>query len=272
MAQKSYAKFYYNTRYLMPLMIGIIVGFALSLLCTPFYDCENQLSSLGSGFFLFSSANNNNRLRADLDREHQRQIDEYEPRINLQGKPKSPQKPVQKLVRPRYASTELNMKYKLFIGVLSNKHLLDPSMASFLNLSIFNLQLLYQNQQSKNSKITFFINNPNMNEKILHDSTPPGISVVNFNDNRDNLLPFHSLKYVTDNYIKSYDWFFFITDETFFRASKLLDMLNHISITQDLYMGYSANDRFSIYCSLTTGILFSNVSDIFFNIMNINVL
>lgn len=224
--RNNYAKFFSNTRYLMPLMIGIIVGFALSLLCTPFYDCENQISQIGSGFFLFS--NNQKKIfldqnQADSEQEHQKEIDEYEPRINLQGKPKSPQKPVQKLVRPRYVSTELNIRYKLFVGILSInvKHRLSANLASFLNMSISNLQQQQQNQQSKNSKITFFVNNPNMNEKLLHDSTPPGISVVNFNDNRDNLLPFHSFKYVTDNYIHNYDWFFFATDETFIRASKV---------------------------------------------------
>ena len=221
--------YFLNTRYLMPLMIGIIVGFSLSLLCTPFYDCENQISSFGSSFFLFSDSShvsNENRLKRLSDQVNFDQ-DEYEPRINLQGKPKNPQKPVQKLIRPRYASTELNMRNKLFIGILSLKvkNILNASMASFLNMSIYNLQQLDQSQQSKNTKIIFFVNNPNMSEKLLHDSTPPGIRVVNFNENRNHLLPFHSFKYVADNFIHNYDWFFFTTDETFIRSSKVIFFL-----------------------------------------------
>lgn len=213
----------------MPLMIGIIVGFALSLFCTPFYDCaDNSVASFGSGFFIYSTSNNNHRLRqlASLNSD---KIDEYEPRIKLQGKPKTPQKPVQKLVRPRYISTELHIRHKLFVAILAvnTKHKLNSDLASFLNYTIASLhhkQLAEQeqiSQQTKNSRITFFVNNPNMSEKMLHDSTPPGLSVVNFNDDRDHLLPFHSLKYVADSYAKNYDWFFFATDETFIRSSKV---------------------------------------------------
>jgi hypothetical protein len=214
-------------------MIGIITGFALSLLCSPFYDCaDNSIASFGSGFFIYSTANNNHRLRHQRQQPqpvNSNQIDEYEPRINLQGKPKSPQKPVQKLVRPRYLSTELHIRHKLFVAILAvnTKHKLNDNLASFLNDSITSLyrkQITEQeqiSQQTKNSKIIFFINNPNMSEKLLHDSTPPGLGVVNFNDDRDHLLPFHSLKYVVDNYAKNFDWFFFASDETFIRASKV---------------------------------------------------
>jgi hypothetical protein len=65
-----------------------------------------------------------------------------------------------------------------------------------------------------------------MNEKLLLETTPPGLNVVNFNDDRDNLLPFHSLKYVFDNYIQDYDWFFFITDNSFVRIAKVCPYLS----------------------------------------------
>lgn len=213
-----YSKFYYNTRYILPIMIGIIVGFAFSLLCTPFYDCD---STLPLGFFnanysKFSLYNlkqfaksQEDQLRIDL-LEHQKQIDEFEPRINLQGKPKQPSKPAQKLVRPRYASVELKIRYKLFVGIISTSQMLT-NFSTFLNESL--------TQVSK--KVTFFVNNAQMNEKLLLDTTPPGVNVVNFNDDRDHLLPFHSLKYVIDNYIENYDWFFFVTDNTFIRSQKV---------------------------------------------------
>ena len=116
----KYAKYYYNTRYIMSLMIGVIVGFALSLLCTPLYDCDNKIT-----FEIFDSNQSKHiHLRRNvhikskqeqyqieiLEKQQQKQIDEYEPRINLQGKPKQPQKPVQKFNRPRYVSSELNIR------------------------------------------------------------------------------------------------------------------------------------------------------------------
>ena len=88
--------------------------------------------------------------------------------------------------------------------------MLSP-LASYLNQSL----------SACSNKATFFINNADMSEKLLLESTPPGVKVVNFNDDRDHLLAFHSLKYVIDNYIETYDWFFFVTDETFIRANKV---------------------------------------------------
>lgn len=213
-----YNKFYYNTRYILPIMIGIIVGFALSLLCTPFYDCDSALSLglFNSNYSKFSlyrlrqfAKSEEDKLRLDL-LEQQKQIDEFEPRINLQGKPKKPSKTPQKLVRPRYASIELNIRYKLFIGVISTSRMLT-NYSTFLNQSLTKVS----------KKVTFFVNNAEMNEKLLLDTTPPGVNVVNFNDDRDHLLPFHSLKYVIDNYIESYDWFFFVSDNTFVRSHKV---------------------------------------------------
>lgn len=127
-----------------------------------------------------------------------------------QGKPKGPQKPFQKLVRPRHTSVELGIRNKLFVGVLSKTRMLSP-LASYLN----------QTLSAASNKATFFINNAEMSEKRLLETTPPGVKVVNFNDDRDHLLAFHSLKYVIDNYIDTYDWFFFVTDETFIRANKV---------------------------------------------------
>lgn len=71
------------------------------------------------------------------------------------------------------------------------------------------------------SKATFFVNNAAMSEKLLLESTPPGVKVVNFNDDRDHLLAFHSIKYVIDNFIDAFDWFFFVTDDTYVRSNKV---------------------------------------------------
>lgn len=85
-------RFYYNTRYILPIMIGIIVGFGLSLLCTPFYYCENS----SFNFRIFRSANmslselvNVQKQQYKLYLQKQFQLDDFEPRINLEGKRKT---------------------------------------------------------------------------------------------------------------------------------------------------------------------------------------
>lgn len=204
----------------------MIVGFAFSLFCTPFFYCDNTLASfrffnINSSSLLFLSMSSSSssskefdeqqkQFRLNMIEQQQKQIDEFEPRINLEGKPKKPQKVAQKLIRPRYASVELNIRYKLFVGVISTTRTLT-SLATFMNESLSKVS----------NKATFFVNNAEMNEKLLLESTPPGINVVNFNDDRDHLLPFHSLKYVIDNYINTYDWFFFVTDRTYIRSSRV---------------------------------------------------
>lgn len=83
------ARFYYNTRYVLPTMIGIIVGFGLSMLCTPFFYCD----SVSFNLRFFESSNVDVRQMGKLQKEQyrallleqQRQIDDFEPRINLEG-------------------------------------------------------------------------------------------------------------------------------------------------------------------------------------------
>lgn len=237
-----------NNRQLLSILIGVIVGFAVSLLCMPFYDCSyrarfdlfkrfnpdfgqmsfESLLRLKKNMY-FKSEQEKQEIKM-LEQQHQKQIDEFEPRINLQGKPKSPQKPMRKIMRSRYAATELNMREKLFVGVLATSRRTLGDLTVQLNRSI----ALHAN------KLTFFVNNADMNEKRLKEITPSGVSVVNFNDNRDKLLPFHSFKYTFDYYINDYDWFFFVTDSTFVRANKVIfptiyPAIKNFFITQEIF-------------------------------------
>ncbi len=119
---------------------------------------------------------------------------------------------MKKLYRPRYISTELNIRKKLFVGILSTPHQKDHfQFASFLNKTI----------TSHADRLVFFVNNVGMNEKLMLESTPPGISVVNFNDAYDYLLPFHSIKYIADKYINEFDWFFLVSDKTYVRTPQV---------------------------------------------------
>ncbi len=153
----SMVKFIVKPRYMMPLMFGIIIGFTLSLFCVPFYECDHLSPSA--------------KLNLLNDQKSNSETDDFEPRINLADRPKHPSKPINKIVRPRYLATELGIRKRLFVGILSSQRSLS-SLVPLLNTSL----------SSYANKLTFFVNNPQMNENKLLDSTPPGISVVNFND------------------------------------------------------------------------------------------
>lgn len=84
------ARFYYNTRYILPIMIGVIVGFGLSLICTPFLYCDN--SSFNLGFFYTSNVSSRQLAKLQKDQlkmfmleQQQLPMDDFEPRINLEG-------------------------------------------------------------------------------------------------------------------------------------------------------------------------------------------
>lgn len=86
------------------------------------------------------------------------------------------------------------------------------------------------------NKIKFFINADNVktNYKLKN--------IVGFTDTRENLRPFHVLKYIADNYLDDYDYFLLMSDTVYVDARKLKSMLYHISITFDLYMGARLSD------------------------------
>lgn len=249
---KKITRLYFKSRHLMPVILGLIVGITFNLFCISLYDCNN-ITEPYSNLTAKQVAVIRSKLKDFRDEEKHlsEPVDDYEPRINLQDKPKKPSKPSQKLIRPRYLATELKIRKSLFIGILSTNRQLS-SFTSYYNETL-----------SQIGRLTFFINDPNMNEDDLLKKTPPGVSVVNFNDGQDHFLPLHALKYVQDNFLTKYDWFFFVTDRTFVRPSMLMKTVEHISISQDLYLGNPMDDSFNVYCSLESGILLSNVSQVF---------
>lgn len=85
-------------------------------------------------------------------------------------------------------------------------------------------------------------------------AAPATPNVVGFTDSREMLKPFHALKYLADNFLEEYDFFFLVSDAAFVNARRLLELAAGLSVSQHVYMGVPA-DEDSPYCSL--GELFS---------------
>lgn len=167
-------------------------------------------------------------------------IDEYEPKINTNNKPQQAQKVPKALIRPRYYSTELGIREKLFVGVItSQQYLYSKDIA--INKTIAHIV----------DKVRYFISIP--------EGTKPNVSlpgIVGFTDTRSILKPFHTMKYIIDNYLENYDYYFLIKDISYVNAKKLMEFVKKISVSQNVYAGVPGD--IENYCSLDSGILLSN--------------
>ncbi|XP_015920966.1 chondroitin sulfate synthase 2 [Parasteatoda tepidariorum] len=169
-------------------------------------------------------------------------IDEYEPVMHLDTKPKNVPRPEKiQIPRARYYSTELGIKEKLFIGVLST-----PSTISSLGSALNKTLTKHAN------KILFFLEGADSENVDLSSN-----SIVNFPDKREILAPFNMLQYVSNNFLNDYDFFFFAKDTTHIRGKKLLEFVSHLSIIRDVHLGQPIEID-SLYCNLDAGILLSH--------------
>ncbi|XP_070159253.1 chondroitin sulfate synthase 2 [Polyergus mexicanus] len=206
------------------LLMGICMGLSFSLLLIPI-DVDRQHDATES-FDHFS-----NTLE---------DIDPYEPRINTDSKPQPMQKGKKTFVRPRYYSTELGIREKLFVGIITSREYLH-SRDIALNKTIAHIV----------DKIRYFISIP--------EGTKPNVSfpgIVGFTDTRSILKPFHAMKYIIDNYVESYDYYFLTKDVSYVNARGLVEFVNKISVSQNVHIG--APSEIDTYCSLESGILLSN--------------
>ncbi|XKL59141.1 hypothetical protein PGB90_000157 [Kerria lacca] len=169
--------------------------------------------------------------------------DDFVPKINLAAKPLKPQKNPQQLLRPRYFTTELGIRKKLFVAVLTTQQTIN-SKGVVVNKTTSHLV----------DKLTFFIDAPGSQKLNVSYLKLPGI--VGFIDTRVILKPFHVLKYIKDNYIENYDFFFIVSDNAYIKARNLNEIVSKISISERVYASTKIEN--SQYCSLNAGILFSN--------------
>lgn len=146
--------------------------------------------------------------------------DAFEPRLNLVNKPMAAKKVVRNIVRPRYYSSELGIREKLFVGVMTSQENIN-TLATAFNRTTAHLV----------NKIKYFINADNVKSNFRLKN------IVGFTDTRENMRPFHVLKYIADNYLNDFDYFMLTTDEVYVDVRRLIEKLYHISISYDVYMG-----------------------------------
>lgn len=206
--------------------LGIIIGLYMSSFISTSLDisCDTD----GNPFKV------NSRLAQEIINSS---INKLEPRI-LPEKKKGETK--SNFVRPRYYSTELGIKEKLFVGIFTSEDKVN-TQAVHINKTIGHIV----------DKIKFFIT---AQYKLKSKFNLTGL--VGFTDARSKYRPFQVIKYVADTFVNDYDYFFFANDYTFINAHKLKAVVSKISISMDLYLG--SNFAESSYCNLDAGVVISN--------------
>lgn len=217
-------KFYLFKRFVSEnvyLFLGILIGLYLSSLFSPSSEnscLQETIKHELAQEILNASVNN---LAPIITKE------------KPQGEKKS------KLIRPRYYSTELGIKDKLFLGIFSSEEKIN-TQAIHINKTIGHLV----------DRIKFFIT---AQYKLKTKFNLTGL--VGFTDAREKYRPFQVVKYVGDTFGQDYDYYFFANDYTFINAYRLKDAVNKISVSMDVYLGTKEKD--SSYCNLGIVQIFS---------------
>ena len=194
-----------NRRYWLPILFGSLIAVVFIQFCQD--DSEKFVS----------------RIDLSLKAPDQKPL----------GKPKE---------RPLYAAVELNIRKKLFVGIICLSGVL-PDYAQIQNEAI----------GKHANKVVYFVNKP------VSANETKGLNVIDVaNLDNTNWLPFLAVNHTIAQFGEDYDWFFFMPDDTFVRGSKLINMLNRMSITQDLYMGVPSTGT-PEYCNYSAGITLSQV-------------
>ncbi|KAM6955935.1 chondroitin sulfate glucuronyltransferase [Lycodopsis pacificus] len=203
-----------------PVVIGISLGFTLSLLSVNWTEeaCyldgkEGEDVTVGHDAQL-KGARKPNSISTINDVESE---EDFEPRIVPYKQVQ--QSPPKKVFRAKYISTELGMRERLFVGVLTSRSTIN-TLGVAVNRTI----------SHHLDAVIFFTGM--RNRKVPH-----GMFVVSHGDERLVWNMFQNIKYIFDHYINEYDWFYFVQDDAYTEADRIKALVDHLSMDRELYMG-----------------------------------
>ncbi|CAM9373758.1 unnamed protein product [Lampetra planeri] len=228
-------------RPLVPVLLGLSLGFTLSLLgltwmeetCGPRGPAGRHGEEMsghggggptdnlgqdsaggGGGGGGSSSVRRPNSIVGNVEGE------DYQPRIVPYTRP-ADQPRKAKMIRPRYISTELGLRERLLVGVLTSRLTL-PTLAVAVNRTAGHhlpRTLFFTGQRSPSRG-------------------PQGMNVVTHGDERPVWNMYHTLRYVHDHHGADYDWFFFAQDDSYMQAERVKELVGHLSIDAKVYLGH----------------------------------
>ncbi|XP_029443103.1 chondroitin sulfate glucuronyltransferase [Rhinatrema bivittatum] len=167
--------------------------------------------------------------------------DEFKPRIVPYYR--DPNKPYKKVLRTRYIQTELGFRERLFVAVLTSKNTLN-TLAVAVNRTLahhFHQLLFFSGMRAA--------------------KVPQGMQVVSHGDERPVWLMYETVRYILEHFMSQYDWFYVTQDDTYTQAERVKNLVKHLSINQDLYLGHAeefiGGEEHARYCHGGYGYLIS---------------
>ncbi|XP_035511052.1 chondroitin sulfate glucuronyltransferase [Morone saxatilis] len=222
----------------LPLILGLSLGCSLSLLMVSWTQGDTDDScrdELGNGR-LFPG-----RGEAQRDPRDGAGGEDYEPHIVPYHK--DPNKPHKKVLRTRYIHTELGIRERLLVGVLTSRATLN-TLAVAVNRTV-----------AHHFHRTFFFTG------LRSPKVPHGMTVVAHGDDRPVWLMYETVRHLHQHYGSDYDWFLLAQDDTYLHADRLSELVGHLSAGQDLYMGraeeFIGGEEKARYCHGGYGYLLS---------------
>ncbi|CAK6967453.1 chondroitin sulfate glucuronyltransferase [Scomber scombrus] len=222
----------------LPLILGLSLGCSLSLLMVSWTQGDTDDScrdELGNGG-LFPG-----RGEAQRDSRDGGADEDFQPRIVPYHK--DPNKPHKKVLRTRYIHTELGIRERLLVGVLTSRATLN-TLAVAVNRTV-----------AHHFHRTFFFTG------LRSPKVPHGMTVVAHGDDRPVWLMYETVRHLHQHYGSDYDWFLLAQDDTYMQADRLSELVSHLSAGQDLYMGraeeFIGGEEKARYCHGGYGYLLS---------------
>uniref|UniRef100_A0A3Q3K8W3 Hexosyltransferase n=1 Tax=Monopterus albus TaxID=43700 RepID=A0A3Q3K8W3_MONAL len=222
----------------LPLILGLSLGCSLSLLMVSWTQGDTDDScgdGLGNGRLFLGRVNTQGDLGNEAGDE------DFQPRIVPYHK--DPNKPYKKVLRTRYIHTELGIRERLLVGVLTSRATLN-TLAVAVNRTV-----------AHHFHRTFFFTG------LRSPKVPHGMTVVAHGDDRPVWLMYETVRHLHQHYGSDYDWFFLAQDDTYMQADRLSELVGHLSAGQDLYMGraeeFIGGEEKARYCHGGYGYLLS---------------
>ena len=221
-------------------LMGLSLGFCVNSLFSLFMQ-KSCLPQHKTRIFDSQSAHQHHRNLSKID--HQGPTEKYTIRYKSKEELENINATLKidmKLKRPKFLSSELDIKDTLLCAVLTSAETYRTSAVA-----------ISKTFQTENSKLIFFMNFDASSISV------DGLSFVLFTHSTKHLLPILSLKHLAEKHIERFHWFFIFSDSTYINKEALDKLVDGIWVG-DVVVRRFSNDN-HLLGDLGRGVLISQV-------------